>query len=672
MLSTLEFKKITVKSADIGPENSLPSIAKLSGAGEKFVSLLDEEDGLFVGWGMQDDIFPYRMQDLYNREKTSKEIEVAVLENEHIRATFCPSLGGKMLSLFDKDNNKELLFSNEVIQPCNLGLRNAWTSGGVEWNIGMVGHSPFTCSQIFTATLQDTDGTPILRMYEFERIRRVTYQMDFYIPQKSKFLHCRMRIVNPNNTIVPMYWWSNIAVAVPEGKTSRIIAPASTAYTSETDNGVRTVFKLPVPICEGVDVTYPPKKEDEPARDYFYRTFDDRPKFISYIDKDGYGLLQTSTSLLKGRKLFVWGQNPGAKHWQDYLSVAGKGNYVEIQAGLARSQYEHIPMPPNTAWEWIEVYGSVKCNPKKVHSDFDVALIEVEKQLRKSISNEELEQELINSKKRFALSPAKAVKNGTAWGTLENILRVSQGQKPITEHLDFGAVDSAQKAWVSLLENGTVGEHDVSAVPESWMMQQEFVSMLEKATCDKDKNNWYAWLQLGTTYLVMGEYEKADSALKTSCKCADNCWAHYCLGILALKNGNKVAAKKHAMASLKLKNDDVSLCKASLSVLNQAGEYQSVIKYYNGFSEDIKANSRARLEYIVALCESEHYEEALEILNENGGFTLVDVKEEEIILSTLYARCYKAVAEKRGENIKAVEIPYSIDFRMKPDKIVVE
>lgn len=669
MLSTLTFEKITIPAADLGPENSLPSIAKLSGAGEQFVSKLDEEDGLYVGWGMQDDIFPYRMQDLYNRERTDREFEVAVLENEHLKATFCPALGGKMLSLFDKDNNKELLFRNEVFQPCNLALRNAWTSGGVEWNIGMVGHTPFTCSQMFTATLEDEDGTPILRMYEFERIRRVTYQMDFYIPPKSKLLHCRMRIVNPNNTVVPMYWWSNMAV--PTSDKTRIVAPASSAYTSDIDDNVRTVFKLPIPICENIDVTYPPRNENEPARDYFYRTYDDRPRYVSYVNEEGYGLMQTSTSVLKGRKLFVWGQNPGARHWQDFLSIPGRGNYVEIQAGLCRSQYEHIPMPPNTAWEWIEVYGALKCNPKKAHGEFSAAQREVEKCLKKAVNIDELERELVETKKRFALSPAKAVKNGTAWGQLENILNVSRGGKPITEHLDFGAVGDEQKAWVSLIENGTVGEHDVSAVPESWIMEPEFVEMLEISTASKDKDNWYAWLQLGTMYLVMGEYAKSEKALKTSCKCDDNCWAHYCLGILSLKNGDKAAAKKHALASLKLKNDDVSLCKATLSVLNQADEHKNVIKFYESFSEDIKANSRARLEYIVALYKNGDYEKALDIFNENGGFILVDVKEGEVVLSDVYARCYKAVAEKNGETVTEVEIPVGIDFRMKADKVKV-
>ena len=48
-----------------------------------------------------------------------------------------------MWSLYDKVNQKELLYVNDVIRPSNLAVRNAWVSGGVEWNIGVIGHYPF-------------------------------------------------------------------------------------------------------------------------------------------------------------------------------------------------------------------------------------------------------------------------------------------------------------------------------------------------------------------------------------------------------------------------------------------------------------------------------------------------------------------------------------------------
>lgn len=83
----------------------------------------------------------------------------------------------------------------------------------------------------------------MLRMYEYERIRKVFYQMDFWLAEEDMALNCRMRIVNENEQVVPMYWWSNIAV--PEFGGGRIIVPAETAFT----NSDGKVYKVDLPVC---------------------------------------------------------------------------------------------------------------------------------------------------------------------------------------------------------------------------------------------------------------------------------------------------------------------------------------------------------------------------------------------------------------------------------------
>ena len=86
-------------------------------------------------------------------------------------------------------------------------------------------------SSFFTAELTDEDGNPVLRMYEYERVRQVEYQMDFWLGENDHHLNCRMRIVNSGKEVVPMYWWSNMAV--PEYDKGRVIVPASKAFTSD-------------------------------------------------------------------------------------------------------------------------------------------------------------------------------------------------------------------------------------------------------------------------------------------------------------------------------------------------------------------------------------------------------------------------------------------------------
>src|ERR1035437_7580947 len=94
-----------------------------------------------AGWKTGQRTLPYRMQDRYSRKKEPRAFTSAVLENDILRAVFLPELGGRLVSLIHKPLQRELLARNPVFQPANLALRNAWFSGGVEWNIGHYGHA---------------------------------------------------------------------------------------------------------------------------------------------------------------------------------------------------------------------------------------------------------------------------------------------------------------------------------------------------------------------------------------------------------------------------------------------------------------------------------------------------------------------------------------------------
>ena len=108
----------------------------------------------------------------------------------------------------------------------------------------MIGHTPFTNEPLYIATVDSEYGYPVLRMYEMERVRAVTYQMDFFLPEDSKSLLCRMRITNEKDQVVPMYWWSNIAV--PEYPEGRIVMPADSAYSFIFDENNREIGRAHV------------------------------------------------------------------------------------------------------------------------------------------------------------------------------------------------------------------------------------------------------------------------------------------------------------------------------------------------------------------------------------------------------------------------------------------
>ncbi|MBK8027920.1 MAG: DUF5107 domain-containing protein [Chloroflexi bacterium] len=274
-----------------------------------------------------------------------------------------------------KPTGRELLYVNPMLQPANLAMRNAWFSGGVEWNMGVIAHTPFTCSPLFAARLNTPDGTPVLRLYEWERIRQAAYQIDAYLPDGSPVLYVRVRLVNPFDHPLPIYWWSNIAV--PEAEDVRVLVPADSAYRYALS--VADMQTVPIPLVDNEDVTYTTRFKR--AADYFFHIPQGQRPWITALDGRGTGLLQVSTARLYGRKLFLWGTGQGGKRWQEWLNGPDH-NYLEIQAGLAPTQLEYATMPPRAEWSWLEGYGLINADERQVHSaDWGQARQEVERQL---------------------------------------------------------------------------------------------------------------------------------------------------------------------------------------------------------------------------------------------------------------------------------------------------
>ena len=380
-MSELRVEKYRTIAANLGPESPLPPLGTLSrvGAELQIADNVPEEDRRYIGWECRAPLLPYHVQDDYDRDRRERDLPSIVLENDILRARFLPALGGRLWSLVHKPSGRELLTCNPVFQPANLAYRNAWFSGGVEWNASPVpSHHPYTCSPLFAAALERADGTPVLRMWEWERVRRLPFQMDFALPDGSEFLYVFVRLANPHDVEVARYWWSNIAV--DETPDTRVIVPADSALRFSYG---KLMSLVNVPVHEGVDGTYPGRRND--AADAFYRLDEDVRRWIAAVEADGRGLVQTSTPRLRGRKLFLWGMGDGGRHWQEYLSVPGEA-YIEIQAGLGRTQRETVPQPAGAEWTWTEAYGLLEGDPARLHgADWDDAIATVRDDLARRL-----------------------------------------------------------------------------------------------------------------------------------------------------------------------------------------------------------------------------------------------------------------------------------------------
>ena len=658
MSSTLKQITFTMPCQDMNGTSSLPPLAKLNFWHRNGDSGVGEDDELFVGYGHVPSPYPYKMQDMYTRELHDREMHAVVLENEYLKATFLPEWGGKLMSLIDKEKNCDLLYCNTVMRPCNLAIRNAWTSGGVEWNCGMFGHNVHTCDTMFTTTTELDDGTPVLRMYEYERIRRCVQQMDFFLPSGSKLLFARNRVINTLPDVLPIYWWSNIAV--PETPDTRIVVNADTAYMADNNISLQDMLNY-----NGDDATYPINVPA--AMDFFYNIPQLARRFEAALDADGYGLIHTSTHRLKGRKLFCWGQNPGGDRWQEYLTEDGSPDrYIEIQAGLAHTQYECLPMPPNTTWEWLEGYGPMNADGDKVHGEWQGAKAEVAEKLNGLITAEALE-DLLEKTKPMAKAKAtgELLFRGSGWGALENLLRANIGRPQMATHLDFGEIGEEQADWMYLMKRGTLPEHSPDDVPVSYMLQNEWLGKLESAADGGDLTNWYTQYQLGTTYLCKNRLQEAYERLERSYKLCPNPWSLHALANFKRTLGDIGAAATLCAKASRMRPHDASLAKEAMEFLCAAGKHEEAIELASELPEDVRSIGRVKIYITMAHINLGHVEEAEAVLYEDGGIVLPDIREGELIITDLYLRILEQKAKRAGEDFDraTAKVPPQFDYR---------
>jgi len=657
-VSTLDFRKITMPAARLGKASDYPLLFK-PGAFEKGGSL-DETEGLFLNYGKVMHTLPYSSLDDYDHSEELREFDACILENDKLKAVFIPSLGGRLWSLYDKVGERDLVINNPVFRPCNLALRNAWFSGGVEWNCGVRGHHPLSCDKIYAAGYEAADGTPVLRLYAFERIRAITYQMDFFLPEGSPNLFARMRLVNGSDKVTPIYWWSTIAVEEKPG--ARVIVPADETYVN---HGSDPVYKAPIPMFDGVDLSYPLNHVE--ATDHFYKIPDSARKYEAYIEADGKGLIHASTRRLKGRKMFVWGTSTGGQNWQRFLTNEEglKQPYLEIQAGLAYTQNESLPFPPHTAWEWLEAYCPAQLKPEDVHGSYEDAKKSIQAWLDENLPEPELDRMLADTKAE-ALRSVEYTLKGHPWGALDNELKAAIGEKSVSPHLCFGELEDEQLLWKNFLKNGYLEQPDPSAVPASFMVQDEWFELLKKSVKGADKFNWYAWYHLGVGYYARDDYDQAGRMFEQSLALCQSTWANHGMACVCLSTGETHAGAAYMAKALSMNINNLPLAKEALRLSCLFGEYAPALSMYDSLSEEHKNDPLIQGFLAIALAHTGKLEEAKAILEKDGGLVMNDIREGDDSVVTAYIYTVKELAKREGKELdeSKIRVPAPLDFRM--------
>ncbi|MBS7297873.1 MAG: DUF5107 domain-containing protein [Eubacteriales bacterium] len=608
------------------------------------------ENELFLDKGTVKNIFPYTMQDIYSTELVNKKVKTVVLENKYIKAVFLPEYGARLMSIYDKTKKKDIVYNNDAIRITNIALRNAWFAGGVEWNSGMRGHTPFTCDNVFCEIIENGEE-PVLRFYEWERIRKQFFEVCAYLPNESRQLFVKVRLINCKDEENEAYWWSNIAIE--EKLTTRVITNCDDTYAH---NYSGEIVRIPVPYRGRTDITYPTRNQE--AVDYFFKTFDDRQRFVMTAEDDGNAFYQTSTNILKSRKEFVWGMNMSSFNWQRAL-VGTNNAYLEVQAGLANTQMEYLPMPANAEWEWTEAYGMTTVDTEKIFSDdWTVAREEGARAVESELNDEQL-LKAENEIKKICKKQGELVHKGSAWASLESKINYSKWYDMFAQI----PLEDEQKPWLELIETGKfVCPDKVRDNPAGYIYDKKLKALLEKCT-----DNWYAYFHLGLMYFYEEDIQNAKDAFEKSLSIKENPWAYYALSQLYMECKDYKTALANIKKAYKFNKKDIRILKELYRCASAAGKSDEYIKVYEKLPQNIKDISRIKLCLAGAyldIGDIDAYEKLMSI-----PFRLCDIREGEASARTVWKKYlelkYMTDEMSEQEREKIVEmytIPHWMDY----------
>ena len=287
-------------------------------------------------------VYPYPFLDALTNKRTEKIYKAVYLENEYLRVSVLPELGGHIYQIFDKTTKRDVLYSNPVIKYAMVAIRGAWVSGGIEWNFPD-GHTLTTVSPIDYVMRMEPDGSAAVAVGDTERVQGMQWQVIIRLRPGQRAVETEVTLNNRRE--VPGRYWFWSTAGAPATDDMRFVYPMREAYP----HAFWPVFSFPKE--KGVDLS---KFTDVPNFLSLFARNSNRDYFGIYYDKSDWGIVHVADHReMAGKKTWTWGTDENGDIWVDKLTDGG-GQYVEFQGGRFETQMEHQFIAPHRVEHFVE------------------------------------------------------------------------------------------------------------------------------------------------------------------------------------------------------------------------------------------------------------------------------------------------------------------------------
>ena len=294
--------------------------------------------------------YPYTLRNEISNQRTEHRWRAIYLENEYLKCSVLPDLGGHVYTCMDKISGQPMFYANPSIKKARIGYRGAWAAFGIEFNFP-VSHNWVSMSPVNFAYANHKDGSASVIVGNIDRVYGMEWSVELTLHPGSTILEQRVTLSNRSDERHRFYWWSNAGVQV--WNDSRIEYPMRFAAA----HGFVEVQKWPVD-AQGKDLSIIRNQVDGPVSLFIHGS---REEFMGvWNPKINTGTAHFSKyAELPAKKIWSWGVDADGLDWRKALSDNNSA-YVELQGGLFRNQETYAFLEPRQNIVFTEYWMPVR------------------------------------------------------------------------------------------------------------------------------------------------------------------------------------------------------------------------------------------------------------------------------------------------------------------------
>ena len=304
--------------------------------------------------------YPYFRYDGSTPWKEPVKWKSVVLENENIRVTLMPEIGGKVWGATDKKTGVDFIYHNHVVKFRDIAMRGPWCSGGIEFNFGILGHAPSSATPVDWFACTNADGSASFFASSAEYVTRSHWQVEVRLAPGVEFFETRTVWFNSSGLPQPYYHWMNAAFSL-KGNPRFLFPGASYAgHEGDVHAWPRDEAGHELDVYLGNAFGGPKSYHVLPG---------DSGTYAIWWSESGVGSVHRSASWEKyGRKIWLWALSREGGIWEDLLTDTD-GQYTELQSGRCFIQprwgnyltpFKHPVFCPGSTERFTESWGVLR------------------------------------------------------------------------------------------------------------------------------------------------------------------------------------------------------------------------------------------------------------------------------------------------------------------------